>query len=142
MKSKNAVFIITSIVLLSTAVTVAAQETLVQSIVRHRDFFLFLHGYDECMLVDVEVLDRGEAIGVVLLSAEGFEQNLVFKMSNMLQIYTKSRVLDKESRELLSDTGIRMSDVKKLAYAAKIRAAERARGSMIHEGKPGNIIIR
>lgn len=116
------------IVLFATDAAATAQNTLAHSIVRCYDYFLHFNGYDEYILTDVEIIDRGEAIGVVLLSPEGFEQNLVYNVSNMLPIYASARILDVESRDFLMDKGIRMSEVKKLAYAAKMRATELRNG--------------
>jgi len=140
MRFKCTFFLVISIILIYVSVAAAAQETLARIIVRHRDFFLHLNGYDECMLADVEILDRGEVIGIILLDPEGFEQNLVYNMANMLQMYAKSRILDKDSRDFLMRESIRISEVKKLAYAAKIRAAELARVWKLYEGKPGNLM--
>jgi len=122
------------------AVAASAQETLAQSIVKYRDFFEQLNGYSDYLLGDVEDIERGKLLGIILLSPEGFEQHLVFDVSNMKLIYANARILDKNSRAFLLDTSIGMSEVKKLAAAAKIRAEELKRGWTLHEGKPGNIV--
>jgi len=124
---------------ISMAATASAQETLAQSVVRYRDFFEQLNGYSDYLLSDVEDIERGKLLGIILLSPEGFEQHLVFDVSNMKLIYANARILDKSSRTFLIDTSIGMNEVKKLAAAAKIRAEELRRGWTLNEGKPGNI---
>jgi len=121
------------------ATAAAAQETLAQSIVRHRDFFVRLYGYSDYLLSDVEALDD-KSLGVILMSPEGFEQHYVFDIETMIPKYVNARILNKADREFLIDTSIKMTEVKKLAEAAKIRAEELRRGWWIHEGKPGNIV--
>jgi hypothetical protein len=118
----------------------AAQETLAQSIVRNREFFVKLNGYEDWMLSEIEVLERGKLLGIVVLSPEGFEQHFVFEVATMLPVYANARILGKDAREFLADTSIKMSEVKKLAEAATTRAAELQRGWALHEGKPGNIV--
>jgi hypothetical protein len=122
------------------AMPTIAQDTLMQSIVRHHDFFIQLNGYSDCLLSEVEVLDDGKSLGIILLSPEGFEQHFVYDIASMRPIYAKARILSKDDREFLIDTSIQMSEVNKLAKAAKIRAAELRRGWKLYEGKPGNII--
>ena len=131
-------FVIFSVLFLVTAAS--AQETLAQSVVKYRDFFERLNGYSDYLLSDVEEIERGKLLGVILLSPEGFEQHLVFDVSNMKLIYANARILDKDSRAFLIDTSISMSEVKKLAAAAKIREEKLKRGWALREGKPGNII--
>jgi hypothetical protein len=120
--------------------TAAAEETLTKSIVLHRDFFLHLDGYSDYLLYDVVNLEDGKQLGIVLLSPEGFEQQFVFDAMTMRPIFANARILDKESRDFLIDASINMSEVKRLAYAAKVRAAELKRGWKLQEGKPGNIV--
>jgi len=127
------------ILLLST--TSASQEILlVQNIIHHRYFFARLNGYSDYLLSDVEVIERGKTIGVILLTQEGFEKHLVFDIATMLPIYSNGRIQSKPERERLIGTSIHMSEVIKLAEVAKIRAAELLRGWILHEGKSGNII--
>jgi hypothetical protein len=121
---------------------VAAEETLIQSIVKYRDFFVQLDGYSDCLLCDIESLERGKSIGVILLSPEGFEQHMVFDVGSMKPVYANARILNKTERNFLVDTSIRMVEVKKLAESAKMRAAELQLGWEIREGKPGNIIAK
>ena len=116
-------FLCVILLLLFFAVSAAAQETLVQSIVRHREFFLQLNGYSDSLLTDVEVIDNGKALGIMIISREGFEQHLVFD-SNMNTIYAKARILNKAERQFLIDTGISMNEVKRLAAAAESRVVE------------------
>jgi hypothetical protein len=132
-------FLYVANIVLFFAVAAEAQETLAQSVVRHRDFFVQLNGYSDCLLIDVEVIDR-KSIGIILLSPEGFEQHFVFDATSMIPIYANARILSKNERDFLFDTSIKMSEVKRLAIAAKTRAAELRRGWTLHEGKPGNII--
>lgn len=139
---KRALFLCVIFILLFFAGTAAAvQDTLAQNIVRHRDFFVNLNGYEDCLLSDIEIIERGK-LGVILLSAGGFEQHFVFDVQTMAPIYANARILSKNDRKLLIDTGIKMSEVKKLAKAALLRAAELKKIWTLSEGKPGNIITR
>ena len=124
------------------ATATTAQETLIQSIVRHHEFFVQLRGYSGYLLNDVEVLERGKSLGVILLSPEGFEEHLVFDVASMRPIYSNARILNKNDRAFLIETSIQMSEVGKLARAAKARAAELRREWQLYKGKPGNIIPR
>ena len=119
--------------------TEAAQETLAHRIVRQRDFFLHLNGYPDNYICDIEVIEKGKSIGIILLSPEGFEQQLVFDIASMRILYANARILSKYERDFLTGASIRMSEAKRLAYAAKMRAAELSRGS-VRDGKAGNII--
>ena len=139
MKIMKLLIYIIFLLLFITTVT-AAQEPLIQSIVRHRDFFIQLNGYDDLLLTDAEVLDNGKSFGVILMSQEGLEQHLVFDVSSMNTIFAKARILNKADREFLFDTSIKMTEVKRLAYAAKMRAEELRRMWRVQEGKPGNIV--
>ena len=118
----------------------AAEDGLARSIVQHRDFFLRLNGYSDCLLNDIMDIERGKLLGIILLSPEGLEQRLVFEAATMRQVYASARILDKRLRVYLMDTSIRMNEVQKLAYAAKLRAAELSRVWPLKTGKPGNII--
>jgi len=138
MKAKKLYLFAIFMILLFTAAA-EAQETLTQSVVIHRDFFVQLNGYSDCLLIDIEVIDR-KSIGIILLSPEGFEQHFVFDKTSMIPIYANARILKKSERDFLMDTSIKMSEVKKLATAAKTRAAELRRGWTAYEGKPGNIV--
>lgn len=138
---KRLTFCIIFFVLLTHITAMAAvQDTIIQSVVKQREFFVQLNGYSDYLLADVEVLDRGESIGVILLTTEGFEQHLVFDIKTILPIYAKARILSKPDREFLIDTSIKMTEVKRLATAAKLRAEELKRGWALYEGKPGNIV--
>jgi len=139
MRKSILLFFAILLVLFSSPAT--AFETLAQSIVKHRDFFAQLNGYSDCLLIDVEVIDR-KSIGIILLSPEGFEQHFVFETTSIIPIYANARILNKKEREFLMDTSIKMSEVKKLAMAAKTRAEELRRGWTVYEGKPGNTIPR
>ena len=134
------IYIFAIIILIITAMAAAAQETLTQSIVRYRDFFVQLNGYTDYFLADVEALNRGEAIGAILVSPEGFEQHLVYSVKTMTPIYSNARVLNKQDREFLLNTSIKMTEVKNLATAAINRAMTISRGWAIQEGKSGNIV--
>ena|GEM_PF-5194756 len=141
MKISKLLFCVVLLVLfLATAST--AQETLIQSIVRYHEFFVQLRGYSGSLLSDVEVIERGKSLGIILVSQEGFEEHLVFDVASMTPIYSNARILNKDDRVFLIETSIQMSEVSKLARAAKIRAAELRREWQLYEGKPGNIIPR
>ena len=128
------------VLLVNKTAAAAVQDTIIQSVIQQREFFVQLDEYSDCLLADVEVLDRGESIGIILLTTEGFEQHIIFNIKTILPIYAKARILSKSDREFLFDTSIRMTEVKRLATAAKLRAAELKRGWALYEGKPGNIV--
>ena|GEM_PF-6436348 len=119
--------------------TAAAQETLAYRIVRQRDFFLHLNGYSDNYICDIEIIEREKSIGIILLSPEGYEQQLVFDIASMRTIYANARILRVNERDFLAGTGIHMSEAKRLAYVAKMRAAELRHGRTRHMEKPGNI---
>jgi hypothetical protein len=135
---KKYILLITFVLLISASLA-SAQEFFVHSIVRHRDFFLQLRGYSDYSLCDVEVIER-EKIGVILLSPEGFEEHLVFDTASMSTVYANARILNKDARSFLIETSIRMSDVNKLAIAAKKREEELRQGWKLYEGNQGNFI--
>jgi len=118
----------------------ATQETLIQSIALHHEFFIKLRGYSDHLLSDVEIIERDKSLGVILISPEGFEEQLAFDVASMNVIYADYRILSKDAREFLKETSIHMSEVRKLARAVKNRIEEMRQGWKLYEGKPGNII--
>ena len=125
--------------LLCSFYTASAQETLAHKIVRQRDFLLHLNGYSDSYIYDIEVIEKEKSIGIILLSPEGFEQQLVFDIASMRTIYANARILRKNERDFLTGASIHMSEAKRLAYAAKMRSTELRLGRTLHVGKPGNI---
>jgi hypothetical protein len=102
------------LLLLPCVIDAAEVPPIVEKVIQHRQFFARLGGYDDYLLCDVERVSE-ERIGLVLLSAVGFERHLVFDVTNHKVFHDDSFIPERRQREKMIETGIRVDDARKLA---------------------------
>jgi hypothetical protein len=99
----------------------SALPEVVESVVRHREFFARLQGYGHCFLHDAEKLPGGR-VGVVLLTPLNFELRIVFDMETGKEIYRSTTLPEKSRREAMRQMSVSVADAVELAKSAVSRA--------------------
>lgn len=116
-------FALSLMLILITALPASAMPEVVARVAQNRELFLKIWGYDDHMLHDVNRLDAGR-VGVVMLTAVGFELRLVFDAATGKEIYKDTILAEKSRREEMERQSISVRDAKKLARALEEREGQ------------------
>ena len=120
LKRRILTIFILSMVLFVMATPAHAMPKLVLDIVSNGDFLAKLEGFDDYMLCDVEKISQ-DRLGLVLLSAVGFERHIVFDVSSHKILYDDSFIPARALREKMASASIRVVEAKRLAKLALLR---------------------
>jgi hypothetical protein len=92
-----------------------SQDSLVEKIVAHRNFFTRFIGYDGDLLCDVNSALGEDKIGLLLLEPVGLLKSLVFDRSALTKLHEDMSILPKKLRDDLSHGAMSISDARLIA---------------------------